>query len=77
MTDTTSTDLDLARQTMIASGTRVRVVADLGPDQAGLLLRRGLAELDDDYDAFVPGEAQECLKVTQYGFDLLLGRITP
>lgn len=77
MPDTLICDLDLARQTMIASGTRVRVAADIDTDAAALLIQRGLAELNDDFEAFVPGEAQKCLKVTQYGFDLMLGRIAP
>jgi hypothetical protein len=77
MSAPTLADLALARQTMTVSGTRVRVVADLDADTAALLLRRGLAELDDEYEAFVPGDAQKCLTVTQYGFDLVLGRLTP
>lgn len=70
-------DLELVRQTLIVVGVRVRVRADLSVDQAQLLLKRGLAELSDEVDEFVPEQAQHCLKVTQYGYDLTLGRITP
>lgn len=77
MTDADSTDLAIARRTMTVSGLRVRVRADIDAEAATLLLRRGLAELDEDAEAFVPGEAHTCLKVTQYGFDLVLGRIAP
>jgi len=77
MPDTPISDLDLARQTMIASGTRVRVTAEIDAHAAALLMQRGLAELNDEFEAFAPEDAQKCLKVTQYGFDLMLGRIAP
>ncbi|MFO1404871.1 MAG: hypothetical protein U1E96_09845 [Azonexus sp.] len=70
-------DLELARRSMIVGGARVRVRADLSGDQARLLLSRGLAELSEDVDDFEPDDPQRSLKVTQYGYDLILGRITP
>lgn len=69
------TDLDLVRETLIVSGPRVRVRADLLVEQATRLLARGLAELAEDVDEFDPKNAQHSLKVTQYGYDLILGRI--
>lgn len=77
MTDPTLTDLDLARRAFAVSGTRVRCRPELDAVQAEALISRGLAELSDDCDAFVPGEASRCLRATQYGFDLLLGRVDP
>ena len=77
MPNTLHTDLELARQCMMVSGVRVRVRPDLTAEQASLLMDRGLAELADDADSFTPGQAQRCLKVTQHGYDLILGRITP
>jgi len=68
-------DKDVAVQTLTASGMRVRVKETLTQDEADLLLRRGLVELDDDADTFDPDRPQACLKVTQYGFDLMLGRV--
>lgn len=70
-------DLELVRQCMIVGGARVRVRADLSPEQAERLLSRGLVEMNDDVDEFEPEQAQRCLKVTQYGYDLILGRIAP
>ena len=77
MPNTLHADFELARQCMIVSGVRVRIRPDLTAGQASLLIERGLAELDDAADAFEPGQAQRCLKVTQHGYDLILGRITP
>ncbi len=70
-------DLDLVRQTLTVTGARVRVRADLTAEQADRLMTRGLVELGEDVDAFDPAQAQHCLKVTQYGYDLVLGRIAP
>lgn len=70
-------DIELARRSMTISGVRVRVRADLSANEAALLMRRGLAELTEEADDFDPGQAQRCLKVTQYGYDLMLGRIAP
>jgi len=73
---TTLSDKDLALHTMTAHGMRVRVKDRLSTDEAELLMRRGLVELQEDADAFEPEDPQGCLKVTQYGFDLMLGRVS-
>lgn len=77
MNESTQIDLDLARATMTVSGTRVRVRQELTVPQAERLIQRGLAELQDDVDTFNPNDPQKSLRVTQYGFDLMLGRVTP
>ncbi len=70
-------DLELIRQASTVNGTRVRFLPDLDTAQAEELIRRGLAELAEDWDDFVPGTAHQSLRATQYGFDLVLGRIAP
>jgi hypothetical protein len=77
MSEPDPSDLEFARQSFAVSGTRVRCRPEVSPAQADQLIRRGLAELADDYDEFVAGDAPRCLRATQYGFDLILGRISP
>lgn len=77
MPNTALTDLELVHQTMKVSGARVRVRPSIDITQAELLIRRGLAELNDEHDEFVAGESDKCLTPTQYGFDLILGRVVP
>jgi len=70
-----SSDLELARHAFAVKGFRVRCYPDIDAETADRLLARGLVELHDDFDEFLPGEAHRCLRATQYGFDLVLGRI--
>ena len=72
-----ASDLEVARLAFAVSGFRVRCRPDVDAAMANRLLERGLVELHDDFDEFVPGEAARCLRATQYGFDLILGRIDP
>lgn len=77
MSSPVPSNLELARLHFIVNGMRVRVRPEVDEAQAELLIRRGLVELDEDFDAFVSGAAQKCLKPTQFGFDLILGRVEP
>lgn len=77
MTDKALSNFELIRLTSTVNGMRVRFPHDLSAALADELIRRGLAELAEDVDEFVPGAAHKCLRVTQHGFDLVLGRIDP
>jgi len=68
-------DLEIARSAFAVKGFRVRCQPGIDEMTVEQLLARGLVELHDDFDQFVPGEAHRCLRATQYGFDLILGRI--
>lgn len=70
-------DLEIARLAFSVNGFRVRCHPDLDAAMAERMMARGLVDLHDDFDEFVPGEAHRCLRATQYGFDLILGRIDP
>lgn len=71
------TDLEFARMAFAVDGLKVRCHPNVDAAMAERLIERGLADLHDDFDEFVPGEAHRCLRPTQYGFDLILGRIDP